>query len=114
MAMRGRGFVQVPIGAYAPTYRPGSKRRKQEAERESIRQSKANGDAIMDKLMRQMGASCGVAEEDMDLFVKDPNAYGELIQQRKAQARAIEKLADREARIAVEGDTDTNHDNLEG
>lgn len=28
--------------------------------------------------------------------------------------RALEKLVDREARVAVEGDTDLNHDNLEG
>jgi len=30
------------------------------------------------------------------------------------QTRAIEKIVDREARIAVEGDTDSNHDNMEG
>lgn len=29
------------------------------------------------------------------------------------QQRALTKLVDREARIAVEGDTDSNHDNIE-
>lgn len=29
------------------------------------------------------------------------------------QQRALSKIVDREARIAVEGDTDSNHDNLE-
>lgn len=33
--------------------------------------------------------------------------------QRDAKTRAITKIEDRKARIAVEGDTDLNHDNVE-
>ncbi|WP_193336196.1 hypothetical protein [Devosia beringensis] len=40
----------------------------------------------------------------------DFNAYVDSVRAKKA----LQKIADREARVAVEGDTDLNHDNVEG
>lgn len=107
------GTVRVPVGAYAPNYSPGSKRRRQQADLATLSKSVKDGQPKWEAMQREMAAKWGVAEEDMDLFMNEPDAYRAKMDQHHSQNRALEKLVDREARIAVEGDTDSNHDNIE-
>lgn len=64
-------------------------------------------------MMRGFGRQLGVPEADLEVFAAGNGAYRDLLDEREAQARALTKIADREARVAVEGDTDLNHDNVE-
>ena len=93
---KSSGFVIVP--AYAPKidYRPGFAKRRQEKLMASARHSpeeQLRQDAVMEAAISHMNRPL------------EPGERG---------YRALDKLVDREARIAVEGDTDGNHDNLEG
>lgn len=90
--MAVRGTVVVPVGAYGPTYRQDSKSRKHEATMK-VNQQTPEQKASWDKIMNDMEARWNAPA--------DP------------QQRALEKVKDREARFAVEGDTDLNHDNVE-
>ena len=88
--------VRVPIGAYAPNYRPGSKRRAHEA---AIRLEQETGEqsrATLDTLMREQALKWGVAPEDVDLFITNPAAYRAMMDER-------ERVKDEAARNAVEG-----------
>jgi hypothetical protein len=90
------GFVRVPVGASATDYKPGSARRKRMATLAAAQRSteeKLRQDAVMEAAISHMNRPL------------EPGERG---------YRALDKLVDREARIAVEGDTDGNHDNLEG
>lgn len=106
-------LVHVPAGAYGPSYSPGSAKRRRAEELahnhktpEQLQAQKA-GER---RAMREVGLGWGVAPEDIDLWIDDPAAYRAMI----AQRRALEKIHDQRARTSVEGDTDINHDNLEG
>lgn len=92
---KSSGFVTVP--AYAPKidYRPGFAKRRQEKLLTSARRSpeeRARQDAVMEAAIAHMNRPI------------EPGERG---------YRALDKLVDREVRIAVEGDTDGNHDNIE-
>lgn len=75
---------------------------------EQVEQRRQASVSAMDGILREQAVSkWGVAPEDVDKFMSDPDGY-------RNQQRVAERRKDREARIAVEGDTDANHDNLEG
>lgn len=65
-------------------------------------EEKATDRARADDFLRSMAPVWGVAPEHVDMWIDNPEAY-----------RALNKIVDREARVAVEGDTDLNHDNVE-
>lgn len=74
---------------------------------EQVEQRRQASVSAMDGILREQAVSkWGVAPEDADKFISDPDGY-------RTQQRVAEKLKDRGARIAVEGDTDANHDNIE-
>lgn len=115
---------RVPIGAYGPGYRSGSAKAAH-ARRigptktpEQMAADLATSQENFANLMRETALSWGVRPEDVELFATDQVAYGELMERRKAEKsggqKSLDKNNDREARKAVEGDTDLNHDNLEG
>jgi hypothetical protein len=110
-------LVPVPAGAYGPTYSPGSaqRRRAEQAQRDakSPQQVEAENQAVF-RIKRDLGISWGVAPEDIEFWLSDPQGYRAMIVQRQAQERALEKIQDMGARTSVEGNTDINHDNLEG
>lgn len=82
-------FHRNPVGSFGPNYRPGSKKDKHERSFINTRtpEQKAASIALVDGIVASM--------------------------ERTPAERGIEKLKDREARVAVEGDTDMNHDNVE-
>jgi hypothetical protein len=73
------------------------------ATRERTPEEKAAYDAIMAKAENHFNRPLEPGERGYKGPVDEP-----------PQQRALSKIVDREARIAVEGDTDSNHDNLEG
>lgn len=89
------------------------RRRKKTVPRPLTEEERAESRKRSEEAMRMVGRLGGVAEEDLDLFVNNPDAYRTLCQQRKSQQRVLAKLIDGEARQSVEGNTDLNHDNLE-
>lgn len=106
-------LVPVPAGAYGPSYSPGSaKRRRAEelARNQKTPEQLQVQTAGEREVMRGIGLGWGVAPEDIDLWIDDQEAYRVMI----AQRRALEKIHDQRARTSVEGNTDINHDNLEG
>ena len=76
---------------------------------DSIYPRKKRRPAFVPLTEEQKQAQLEAAERSTARFLADMNA-------RFAQngQRSLEKLVDRTARDAVEGDTDLNHDNLEG
>ena len=114
---RGFGLTRIPAGAYGADYRPGNRGYRQEAARlreEHLRPIKAaEAKAKNDQFLRDHAVGWGVAPEDVDLFVSDPEAYRAEMERRAAAARSDAKVQDFYARVAVEGDTDLNHDNVE-
>ncbi|WP_375597606.1 hypothetical protein [Devosia sp. Naph2] len=96
MARQGRGFVEVPIGAYGPDYRPGSKRRRHEAELAQIAKTQAADNTSWRETQRKLAIGWGVAESDVDLFLDDPAGYRAMMDER-------ERAKDEAARAAVEG-----------
>lgn len=83
-------FHRTPVGAYSPNYRPGIKRDRQ-----------ARIDATA-RTPEQKAASIALVDGICAAMELTP-----------AAERATNKIKDREARVAVEGDTDLNHDNVE-
>ena len=114
---RGYGLTRIPAGAYGADYRPGNRKYRQEAARlreEHLRPIKAAEAQVKhEKFLRDHAAGWGVAPDDVDLFVSDPEAYRAEMERRRTAARSEAKIADHYARVAVEGDTDLNHDNVE-
>lgn len=60
-------------------------------------------------------------QADMDIWRKEfddpaigPEEASKRLKHRRDQRRILEGFVDQDARVAVEGDTDLNHDNLEG
>lgn len=111
-----RGFTSKPLpaGADERTYRPGIKRER--ARLEAVRQS--NFDALPEEEKQRRRDAWAAELKENEHWRSDFDEFGpakalELKHQRQSQRRALEKLVDREARIAVEGDTDSNHDNIE-
>lgn len=105
--------VRRPIGA-DDRWKPGDKKRR--ADQEAARTAAWN--ALPEEEKQRRRAEWAQHEADMLQWRKDVDEFGddrarELFAERIAQRRAQEKIKDREARIAVEGDTDTNHDNIE-
>jgi hypothetical protein len=114
MARRAAATHRVPMGANPLTYRPGIKKERQAR---AVSAAAAWAALPAEEKARRIRESQEY-EEDMRQWRLDFSQFGpdrakELLGQRRAQRRALTKLVDREARIAVEGDTDTNHDNLE-
>lgn len=96
MSRKSSGVVHVPIGAYAPTYSPGSKRRRHEAQLAEMARTVASGAEVKDAFLRKQAEAWGVAPEDVDLWISNPAGYSDLLEQR-------EKDKDDAARAAVEG-----------
>jgi len=115
--MRGSGLQKAPVGAYGPDYRPGNRKHAQEAARLRLERLRpigaAEAKAKNDQFLRDHAIAWGVAPEDVDLFVSSPDVYRDEIARRATAARSAAKIADHYARVAVEGDTDLNHDNVE-
>lgn len=106
-------LVRVPAGAYGPSYLPGSAKRRLDEEfarnqrtPEQVQAQKAGERRVM----REIGLGWGVAPEDIELWLDDQDGYRAMM----AQRRALQKIHDQRARASVEGNTDINHDNLEG
>lgn len=73
---------------------------------EEIAAERARHESGMKEIFRDIAPKWGVPPEDFEEWYADEAAY--------SQRKAMEKLADQEARKAVEGETDLNHDNMEG
>ena len=106
--------ARIPVGADPATYRRGAKNEKH------LRAVAVQ--AHFDRMTPEEKAADreerAVYSEHMAVWRKEfdelgPMQANELLVQRRAQYRAFTKLVDREARVAVEGDTDMNHDNVE-
>jgi hypothetical protein len=114
MARRAAATHRVPMGANPLTYRPGIKK-----ERQSRTEAAAAAWAALPaeekaaRIKEQQEHEDDMRQWRLDFGRFGPAKAEEMLGQRKAQRRSIAKLVDREARIAVEGDTDANHDNLE-
>lgn len=102
-SLGGAGRDYNPYNTREPVLSPEAK-----AERDAASKK------LRDNFLREVGPKWGVKPEDMDLFINDSQAYRQLLDRREAQSRGLTKIVDAEARVAVEGDTDLNHDNLEG
>ncbi|WEK05732.1 MAG: hypothetical protein P0Y65_05615 [Candidatus Devosia phytovorans] len=108
-------LARVPVGADPQTYRPGIKKERMSynemlqaridklspEEKERERQSRKAYESI-------------AAQWQKDFDELGPVRAGELKQQRMDAMAVHPIVADFNARVAVEGDTDLNHDNLEG
>lgn len=88
-------------------YRPKPKRIEQPTTPEQI----AADHARSNDFLRSMASAWGVEPEDVDLWLGDPDAYRAKIDLN--ENAATRKIKDMEARVAVEGNTDGNHDNVE-
>lgn len=111
---RSYGLVRTPVGADPATYRPGiRKERRTRAEAQQARFDNLSPEEQARERQERV-----IYDQHMVLWRKEfdelgPARANELLRQRRAQSRALDKLADREARTAVEGGTDLNHDNIE-
>lgn len=82
-------LVKVPKGAFAPDYKPGSKRRKREAALAVAAQAAANQNShCLAKIKYDMALRFGVAPEEYEMFRDDPDAYAALVDQRIAAKKA--------------------------
>lgn len=79
-----------------------------------VRQLRTVAPAAPARTQEEIDAAFEAKRIETDEFIKrqtaDFNAYVETVR----QSRGLAKLVDAEARVAVEGDTDLNHDNVEG
>lgn len=107
----------IPHGAYAPNYRRGVK-----SERAARRDAMiAAFDALpTEEQAKRMQAQREYAD-DMAIWRREfddptigPDEASNRLKHRREQRRILESFVDQDARVAVEGDTDLNHDNLEG
>lgn len=104
----------IPLGADPTTYRTGAKKER----RTRQQQLQAHFDNMTpeerEEDRRQRAAFNGLMAQwrkDFDEF--GPARASELLSARRANMARHPKVVDREARAAVEGNTDINHDNLE-
>lgn len=81
--------MTVPKGAFAPDYKPGSKRRKREAALAAVAESNARHNShCLAKIHYDMALRFGVAPEEYEMFRDDPDAYSALVDQRIAKKKA--------------------------
>lgn len=108
---------KVPVGASATNYRRGAKSEKA-ARREAMI-------AAFDALPTEEQAKRRQAQrdyaDDMAIWRREfddptigPDEASKRLKHRREQRRILDGFVDQDARVAVEGDTDLNHDNLEG
>ncbi|KFC62741.1 hypothetical protein FF80_03308 [Devosia sp. LC5] len=99
--VKGLTALRVPAGADPLNYRPGIKKERltnQQAQR-------AAWEALSPEQKEERRQQWAAYQEKMQQWRKDFSEVG--------PERALQRLKDREARVAVEGDTDLNHDNVE-
>lgn len=79
-----------------------------------VRQLRTVAPAAPARSQEELDAAYEAKRLETEEFIRrstaDFNSYVEQVRQSKALA----KLVDAEARVAIEGDTDLNHDNVEG
>lgn len=107
----------TPLGAYAPNYQRGAK--SERAQRQEAQAAAFN--ALPDEEKAKRFQAYRDYQEDMAVWRKEfddpnigPDEANKRLEHRRNQRRILEGFVDRDARVAVEGDTDLNHDNLEG
>ncbi len=111
---KGFRLDRVPAGADPATYRPGIKReRRTNAEIRSAMFNALSDDEKAQHRQKHAEHNADMAQWRKDFDEHGPARAGEMLIQRKAQ-RGTDKIANFYARVAVEGNTDGNHDNVEG
>lgn len=112
MAPRSASVVKVPVGANATNYRRGAKSERQariDAQTRAFQALPADEKARRVQDSRDYQADMAAWRKEFD----DPNIGPEeaslRLQKRRASRRALDGQDDREARIAVEGDTALDH-----
>lgn len=107
----------IPLGAYAPTYRRGIKNDRKEREEARDRAFAALPPEEKAKRMqaqRDYQTDMAIWRKEFDDPAIGPDEASKRLTHRRDQRRILEGFVDQDARVAVEGDTDLNHDNLEG
>lgn len=117
MSGQTKSRPSIPHGAYAPNYRRGVK-----SERAARRDAQVNAFNALspEEQSKRMHAQRDYAD-DMAIWRREfddptigPDEASRRLKHRRDQRRILEGFVDQDARVAVEGDTDLNHDNLEG
>lgn len=117
MSGQTKSRPSIPHGAYAPNYRRGVK-----SERAARRDAKiaafdalpAEDQAKRMQPQRDYADDMAIWRREFDDPTIGPEEASKRLKHRRDQRRILESFVDQDARVAVEGDTDLNHDNLEG
>ncbi|WP_108397590.1 hypothetical protein [Devosia submarina] len=104
----------ISHGANPLTYRPSIKTERASA----IAARMAAWNRLSEEAKQERQREWREHEEDLAQWRKDFDKFGpakarEMLEQRRDGRAALNRIKDMEARVAVEGDTDLNHDNIE-